>query len=244
MVFSPFFILGRATAKVPAASNSPLSMVGVVTGNTTSTTATITVSVTAPGSADGIVIVQTNRANGAGVTYAGTCTVDGNSATRIAGNEDTATSDNNVFNIAFYRRMGIASGQSLSISVTVGASSARPGGFVVFFLKNTRPGTTIGASTTARGTTSNATLTGSITPTSTDSIVFYVATTVLGSGTPTVSSFAPSGATDDGLTQMGTTLGGRTSRHQVPADLSAISISTTWSASNTNRGLIALEIVR
>ena len=232
-----------ASRRLGAAAPVELAVLGYSQMNTTSSVQTLQATVAPPADADAVLVVDTARANGNAVTYSGSCTVGGAPATKIAGNEGSATTDFNGFNMAFLHRAGFTAGVGVSVSVDRGATS-RPGGWVAIWLRNTRAATAPGGVTNTRRTTSASTISDTVQPVSTDSLVFAVGSSFV-SGTPTLTSFTPSGWTSlvDNL-QTGSTTGQRVIRYVKPADLSLLSVSCGWDIAGTSRGLLLVEIVR
>lgn len=227
---------GAGGASAPFAYSEALSY------NRTSNGVSYDGTVTPTKDADFAVVVVTGRANGASVAYTGTCTMDGASVTRTGGNEDTATTDFNAFDIVFAARRSFVAGVPVSLACGLG-NSARPGGVIVFFFQNSAPASAVSILAQARATSSSATIaSGSSTPTTTSSVLVMIGSTFQGSGTPTLSSFTPSGYTDLGISQVGNTLGGRDTQVGAPPNTNALSPSWTFGATSTSRSAIAIQV--
>lgn len=235
----------EAWAQVDAAvGGGSLAVVDRTSYNTTSTVATHNFNVTVPAGVTGILVLFGARANGASVTYTPTCTIGGNAATRLAGNAASASADFNAIQEAFFLHSasGYAAG-TLAISVAMG-NTVRPAGADIIFLSGTTASTGVGASTVARFATTGTTSLGSLTPTSLIGMCFIQGQTVIGSGTPTLSSYTPTGQTDLGTKQLGSTLGLSALRSFVPTGLTQVDATFTWSASSTSRGILMVELLR
>lgn len=236
--------LARAALRPPVAAPPAgvLTVLGRDTFGSGANGASFNASLVAPAYADGVLVLTMARANGGGNSYSPALTVGGAAASLLGGSHATATSDFYTILCAFYAR-GAFGGTEAALSLAMGAS-VRPSGWDVLWLAGTRAQTALGASSFTRGATSASSASGSLTPTSTDSLCFFEWYAVFGSSGVTVDAFTPSAGTRLADRTVGTTGGVGALRYLAPADTSQIDTGVTWSAANTSRGLAALELVR
>lgn len=196
----------------------------------------------APDGTDAVAVLWVSRANGGGNTYTPTITVGGVATTRLGGNSNLATTDVHGFTDLFYVR-GAFSG-TVTLALTPGAS-VRPGRMQAFFLMGSRAETALGGSLLVKAVTSGTALSGTVTPTSIDSLVL-IQRAIFAAGTPTFASYSPADHTDWGATTLSTSAGlsmvGANSFQ--PANTSGVLIDSPSSAAASQRNLGAWELVR
>lgn len=208
-----------------------------------SSAASFAASRVAPYYADAVLVLPMGRANGASQAYSPALTVDGSNATLLGGNHAAATADFDPLDLAFLYKAAFKGGSVVAFALAM-SGSVRPSGWDIVWLAGTRAQTALGASVFPRGTTSTSSLSTTLTPTSTDSLVFLGFYGVFGAGGVTVSSLTPALGTRLADRTVGNTLGVGALQYHAPASTSQISPAVGWSASSSSRGGACVEIVR
>lgn len=230
-------------AQGPAAEPA-LQVVDVRRFNSSANHSSLTGDITPLAPADAVLFLWQSRANGGGQTFAApTLTIGGTSAARVAGNNDTATTDFFPIVEVFYLRKAFVANEAVSFAWTLGGNG-RPGGAHVVFLSGSRAETTAAASV-GRATTSGATISLARTPAAAGSLMFSQAAHYVSSGTPALDSYSPEGHIPvGGMAQNGNTLGGAWLYRWSPEDTAEVTPTFTFTANSSQRGISVVELVR